>query len=651
MKLFKRSMAASDAYFVQLNQAVWTKWNVAKMVKDGYQANSWVYRAISIIAQNFSSVPWVVMNAEGEYLWEHPISILMSRPNQHFTRQKTMELLAAWVLLSGTGYLKKVLVGQNTKELWPVSPDRLAPIPSADPAKFINGYMTIQAGGKQIQDEDYNADTVIQLKLTDPSNPWLGLSPLGAAARAVDLDNTQQEWNVSAMQNRGVVDGVFTFKRQLDPTQAQSIVDRIKEKFSGKENARGPMVVGDDATYHRLSLTPVEMDFLASRKANRDEIFAIFGIPPQLGGSQDAMTYDNFAASLRILWEATIIPLLDNFKDTLNHSFQGELSEGLYLTYDTSGVSALRDTDDEKAVVVEKYYKMGVPMSQLNEKYELGFEEYKGWDKSNPSTAVKQPTGEGELQARNRYELIPTEKRSIESEMKTRDDLAEGPVTNLFAAALEETQTAVFNALDRGDNNVAETVKGMRSEWRKAIASAYRLVMQEFIPTVATRNGEMGWEVRADPAVDAAIDQVLEQEAVILKELSLIEAATIKKILAQVQYGVDAGSSVAKIKQAIMDTGIFTPQRALTIARTISGAAASMGQMTGAQMSGAKIKEWLTSKAHVREWHSVREGEKVAIDKRFSSQRGGLGPRYPCDGDVAAEDRINCRCFMAFSRA
>lgn len=648
MKLLKRSLAASDAFFLQFKEAVWTKWNIGKMVNEGLQENSWVYRAILIVSQNASQVPWVVVNKDGEFLYEHPISKLLARPNKHFTRQKLFELLIMWLELAGTGYLKKVQIGGATKEIWPVSPDRIAPIPSTDPEVFISGYEVVEAGGVKKRSEDFTPENVIFLKLTDPSNPWRGLSPLGAAARAVDLDNSQQNWNVATMQNRGVVDGVFTFDRQLDPTQSDSIMERIKAKFGGGENARKPLVVGDNAKYTRLGLTPVEIDFLNSRKFNREEIFTIYGIPPQLGGSQETSSYNNFSVALRILWELTLIPLLDNVKDTLNHAFEDELGEGASITYDLSGVDAIRDSDDQKSIIVGKYHDLGVPMSQLNEKYELGFKPYPGWDESRPKSSAPQAAPAADTD-QARYALIPLEQRNLEKEIKTRDDLAEGPVAEIFTNVLDHTRKLVFDALEAGQNPV-ETIKAARPEWREAISKSYKMVMKEFIPTIAKREGSEAWEVRADPAVDQAINQALEQEAIILKELSLIEAATIRKILAQVQYGTDAGSSVANIQQAIMDTGIFSPQRALTIARTIAGAASSMGQMTAAGMSGAKNKEWLTSKAHVREWHTVREGEKVPLDQRFSAQRGGIGPRYPCDGDVSAEDRINCRCFMAFSR-
>jgi HK97 family phage portal protein len=381
MEFQKRSMASSDAYFVNAKQPSWTDWRVDTAVREGYKINPWVYRAIQLISQNGSSVPWVLYNAEMNPQWNHPISKMLARPNPYFSRQRTMELLISWLELSGNAYLKKVKVNNRTVEIWPISPDRIAPIPSRDPARFIDGYQVIEDGGREWANPDYNQETVIHLKLTDPSNPYEGISPLMAAAKSVDLDNSQLDWNTSTMQNRGVVDGVFTFKRPIDGNQAEGIMRRIMDKFGGKKNARKPLVIGDDASYTRLSLNAIELDFLNSRKHNREEILSVFGVPPQLIGIQDSSTYNNYAISMRIFWETTVMPLLDMVRDTLNHAMYDEIPEGYSIGYDISEIAALRNNEEEKANIAKTYYEIGVPVSITNEKLALGLPEYEGWDK------------------------------------------------------------------------------------------------------------------------------------------------------------------------------------------------------------------------------------------------------------------------------
>ena len=109
------------------------------------------------------------------------------------------------------------------------------------------------------------------------------------------------------------------------------------------------------------------------------------------------------------------------------------------------------------------------------------------------------------------------------------------------------------------------------------------------------------------------------------------------------------GSGCASaIQQAILDLGVFSEARALMLARTLAGTAASVGQLSGAMVAGATKKVWMTSTFEVRDIHKKRAGELTSIDGTFSDQGYGA-PRYPLDPALGPADRINCRCSMVFS--
>jgi HK97 family phage portal protein len=647
----------SDLFALSLPDANWSSWTVRRSVSEGYKVSGWVYRAVSLIARNASSVPWVVYNPENEIEWDHPLTKLFAKPNPQISRQKFMELLIAWMELAGNGYAKQVFSGGRTVELWPISPDRIAPIPSKDPGLFISGYQIEDANGHRHQSEDYTPENVIHFLFMNPSNPLEGISPLQAAARAVDLDNAQQDWNVSAMQNRGVVDGVFTFDTSLDSAQADSIMKRIKDKFSGAKNARSPLVIGSKAKYQRLALTPVELDFLQSRKFNMEEIFIIYGVPPQLAGAQESSTYNNFSTSMRIFWEGTLVPLLDNLKDTLNHRFYEELSDGYTIGYDTSNIAALRSSEKERADTAKVFADIGIPMSQINEKLELGFDEWDGWDapwsgaRLTPMTERDPEEIEEEEEEERGYRLIPDELRSPETEAKRRDAIAEGPTRDMFARLLSEQRDAVFTAMDAG-GSVEEALRETREDWLLNMTQTTEAVAVDFAGTVVVdqRGNPVNFETReTNPAILAAIESYFPIEETMLTELSLIESTTVKKIVTQVAEGQAAGKAIGDIQQAILDTGAFSDERALRLARTIVGTASSVGQLAGAASAGATMKTWNTSGFEVREEHVNRDGETVAMDKTFSTQVGSVPPRFPLDPAIDPGDRVNCRCWMTFS--
>lgn len=653
-----RNMSSSETYLVQAGAPNWSQWTVNKAVAEGFKKSGWVYRAVSLIARNGASVPWSVFNAEGERQDGHKISKLLANPNPHFSRQDLFELLIAWYQLAGWGYLKRVRSGGVTKELWPISPDRLSPIPSRDPERLVDGYAKMGQHGSRENKADpaYPVEDVVHFKMLDPADPLQGIGPLQAAARAVDIDNSQQDWNKSAMENRGVVDLLISFKQDLDEAQSKSLIKRISDKIAGKDNARKPLVLGSQATAQKLGLTPAEMDWIQSRINNREEIFMIFGIPPQYGGS--FATYNNFLTARRVLWEDTILPLLDDIKDTLNWAFSDELQDGYRISYDTSQVDALREGEDEKAKTAKTYWEMGVPVEQVNRKLGLGLEAFDKWDqpwtgKAAPRTAGEQAQNAGEGPAESRHwQLIPLERRDLEAEQKRLDDLVDGPVLDLFEKLLSEQRRKVFQAIE-DQGRPQDAIKDTSDDWAKAIRQTSWDIAAEFAGTVAV--GERGRRPLAametrdeyEDEIVAQLEEYLDQEGWMLEELSRIEKYTVSLILEQLSDGITQGKTVAEIQQAIEDVGAFSSERALRLSRTLAGTAASIGQISGATVAGAEKKEWVTSGFEVREIHTARDGEKVLIDGRFSDQGYGA-PRFPLDPHLEPADRVHCRCSMVF---
>ncbi|MCH9834475.1 phage portal protein, partial [bacterium] len=551
----------------------------------------------------------------------------------------------------------KVQTAGRTAELWPISPDRIAPIPSKERGKLLSGFATIEEDGvlRRKASVEFTPETIIHFKLLDPANPINGIAPLRAASRAVDTDNSQVNWNKAGMDNRGVFDGIFSFAETLMPEQAVTIAQLIREKFSGGSNARKPLVLGSNAKYQRLSISPAEMDFIDSRKFNREEIMSIFGVPLQLVGSEESATYNNFSESLRIFWMTTIVPLLDDMADTLNLSLSSELSEGLRVGYDVSSVEAMRESEDTKVDVVKKYWDMGVPLSVLNEKMNLGLDAFDEWDK--PFSGSKAPAQQTQAGRANHWQLRET--RNFPSEKRSRDKLAEGPVNDAFLDLLKQQRKDVFEAMDLGpvsDETIQALIASDRDKWMGVMNRAATAVALDAADGVVvssdgrallemTRRGGEYREITA--GIESLIEEYLAVEAWMLTDLSNIEETTVSRVIEQLRNGISEGMTTQQIKQAIDDVGVFGPSRSLMLARTLSGTAASIGQFAGAVEAGATEKEWATSGREVRDIHIARAGERVPILDRFSNQGYGA-PRYPLDPVLEPADRVNCVCAMLF---
>jgi HK97 family phage portal protein len=217
------------------------------------------------------------------------------------------------------------------------------------------------------------------------------MSPLKAAARTVDTDVEAVRWNKVALQNRAVGDGVFTFPNPLTREQWERAREQVRQQYEGVDNARRPWVLGSGASYNRMSLTPVEMDWLASRKDMRVEICAALNVHPPIVGIYDDATLANIATARRMHWEDTIIPILEDLEGCLNRTLVPHFGprDRLRLVFDTSQVRALQRNLKELVETGEKMQKMGVPLNHIIQRLELQLDPVPGGDVGYiPSTMI-----------------------------------------------------------------------------------------------------------------------------------------------------------------------------------------------------------------------------------------------------------------------
>lgn len=371
---------------------VLTEWTEQSAIKDGLKVSTWVYACIYRIAKAVASVPmraerkigdqWVAI--DGTSL----LADLWSKPNPYWSRADLTERWIFHLLLTGNGLITKVRANGLTRELWTISPDLIKPLP--DRMEVLLGYRFSPPGQAA---EFVDPGDVIHVMLTDPNNPYWGLSPLQVGARTVDSDVTAADWGLKSLRNQAVPSGVLTFGKPLSNEQYESAKERIRSQYTGSSNARGVMVLGNEAKWQSISMSPAEMDFLNSRKMNREEICAIFNVPPPLVGIYDHATLANIETSRRIFWEETIIPLVGSLMAAVNRGLAPEYGADIRLAPDYTKIPALRELIVAMADTAQKYWAMGVPFNAINERFGLGFPESPAGDISwVPSSVVPADT-------------------------------------------------------------------------------------------------------------------------------------------------------------------------------------------------------------------------------------------------------------------
>jgi SPP1 gp7 family putative phage head morphogenesis protein len=113
-----------------------------------------------------------------------------------------------------------------------------------------------------------------------------------------------------------------------------------------------------------------------------------------------------------------------------------------------------------------------------------------------------------------------------------------------------------------------------------------------------------------------------------------------KQIRLQVMQGIGERESLQDIANRVRTVFNAGQARALTIAQTESGTAATSARFEGMKDAGVKRHSWLTAQdSEVRDSHAALDGETVEIGAMFSN-----GLKFPLDPDGPPGEVINCRC-------
>ena len=160
----------------------WTKKDIAKLTKAGYQNCSTVYACVNLIVEAAAMVPWSLFRRAAsekgkiEKIEDHDILRRLHRPNPQEGGASLIKNVLAYYLISGNSYMIKA--GPETgppHELYTMRPDRVKVLPGTQ-FEPIGGYRYTVNG--LARKPDFTADEVLHLKTVHPLDDYHGLSPI-----------------------------------------------------------------------------------------------------------------------------------------------------------------------------------------------------------------------------------------------------------------------------------------------------------------------------------------------------------------------------------------------------------------------------------------------------------------------------------------
>ena len=326
-----------------LGQPVWSPRDYSAFAREGFMQNAIVYRSVRMIAEAAASVPLLAYDGDEE-IEEHPLLDLIARPSPDHTATDFLEAWYGFLLVAGNAYVEAVAVSGRLRELYVLRPDRMKVIPGPSGWPEAFEYSANGTSVRFAEEPVSGVRAILHTRLFHPDNDHYGMSPIEAAASAIDIHNEASAWNKALLDNSARPSGALVYAAKngnLTGEQFKRLRGELEAAFQGARNAGRPMLLEGGLDWKPLSLSPKDMDFIAAKHAAARDMALALGVPPMLLGIPGDNTYSNYSEAQRAFWRGTVLPLVFRMTKAFSAWLAPAYGGGVELRADLDQVEGL----------------------------------------------------------------------------------------------------------------------------------------------------------------------------------------------------------------------------------------------------------------------------------------------------------------------
>ena len=295
---------------------------------------------------------------------DHPVRVLLNRPNPYFSGRLIRMALATDFIVNGNAYLIKVRSqAGGVVELWWAPAETMTP--QSESKQYDNGYLAEAGDGRFISHYEYAVGSGASVELPtedvihcrygiDPDNTRLGRSPLASVYRELYTDDESANFVASLLRN-SAIPGLILAPGEGVGAVSDADLEGIRDKWSdqfGSDNRGRLMVMRGATKVTPVGFSPHELNLRELRRIPEERVSAVLGVPAivaGLGAGLDRSTFSNMAEAREQAWESGLIPIqaliADDLTTQLLTDFDEDKSASVYFDYSQVRVLQADATD------------------------------------------------------------------------------------------------------------------------------------------------------------------------------------------------------------------------------------------------------------------------------------------------------------------
>lgn len=306
----------------------------------------WCFVAVSTIAQSVAQLERQLTDGKGNQI-NDPLMDLIS--------YDLLIQIVSYLKLCGGVYIWKNIVGNKVVWLQILRPDLVKAVLN-DTKTAIDHYKYSFWPNKS---KDFPVEEIISIQNFNPQFPYPinieGLSDVQAIATAIDADYQASKWNWKFFYNNANVDGVLETDQNLSPESVEKIQSKREQKYRWTDNSHKIGILTGGLKYRQTNPSQKEMDFVESRRFNRDEILWFFRVPKAiiwLWEGDNALNVRSFEV---IFSRQVVLPLAKRIAEKLNYELFWEWKRFEFVNVVPSDLEQTRQDWLSNAITLNEF--------------------------------------------------------------------------------------------------------------------------------------------------------------------------------------------------------------------------------------------------------------------------------------------------------
>lgn len=290
---------------------------------------------------------------------DHPLAKLMDKPNPWTTHYRLMNATVHDLSIFDRGYWYG---GEDWQQLVRLPPTMVKPV--GDSWLTPEAFELKGSKGKRV----IPADQVVYFRGYAGDTDY-GTSPLESLRQVLAEEFAASKARSEILRNGARVSG-YLERPSAAPPWSTEAADRFKRDWQSQYSGGGPQAGGtpileDGMTFKDATQSSKDLQYIEARKLTREEVAAVYHVPPPMVGIMDSATFSNITQQHKMLYQDTLGPTLRMISEEIALQLIPRIAadEDVYVEFNLR--EKLSGSFEERADQIQK--SVGAPWLTINE--------------------------------------------------------------------------------------------------------------------------------------------------------------------------------------------------------------------------------------------------------------------------------------------